>query len=246
MIKRSLMAGALLLAGAGPVWAQDTAVRREPRVLTVNGMGIVQRQPDRAVVLVAVESRAATAQAAAAANARKMDAVYAALRKMGIVPPKVATISYELQPQYSQPTERGPEPFVPQIVGYVAINMVRVESDSVLRAGAIIDAVIPAGANRIANLSFELRDPDAARLEALKVAVQKARAEAEVIAAAAGQRLGQPQSISSASGYQPVYRRMEMAHDMALAAPAAPPTPIEAGSLTVTANVNIVYLLEDR
>lgn len=245
MIKRSLMAGALLFAAAAPILAQDTAIRREPRVLSVNGMGIVQRQPDRAVVLVAVESRANTAQAAAAANARKMDAVYAALRKMGIVPPKVSTISYELQPQYSQPSERRAEPFVPQIVGYVAINMVRVETDSVQRAGAIIDAVIPAGANRIANLSFELRDPEAARLEALKIAVQKARTEAEVVATAAGQRLGQPQSISSSSGYQPMYRRMEMAQDMAVAAPSAP-TPIEAGSLTVTANVNIVYLLEDR
>lgn len=246
MSKRSLTAGALLLAVAGPIWAQDTTVRRDPRVLTVNGTGVVQRQPDRAVILVAVESRATTAQAATAANARKMDAVYAALRRMGIVPPKIATISYELQPQYSQPTERRAEPFVPQIVGYVAMNMVRVESDSVQRAGAIIDAVIPAGANRIANLSFELRDPESARLEALRLAVQKARAEAEVVAAAAGQRLGRPQSISSSSGYQPMYRRMEMAQDMAMSARAAPPTPIEAGSLTVTANVNIVYLLEDN
>lgn len=245
-MKRSLLAGAFVLAAAGQLWAQEPVVRREPRTLHVSGMGIVQRQPDRAVVLVAVESRAATAQAAAQENARKMDAVYAALRHIGVVPPKVQTISYELHPQYSQPDPRRgePEPFVPRIVGYVAMNMVRVETDSVLRAGPIIDAAIAAGANRIANLSFELRDQESARMEALRLAVQKARAEAEVVASAAGQRLGPPQTITSSSGFQPMYRRMEMAQDMA--APAMPPTPVEAGSLTITANVNIVYLLEDR
>ena len=245
-MKRLITTVTLVLACAGSLTAQQPIERRDPRVLSVTGTGIVQRQPDRAVIMVAVESRAPTAQEAAAANARKMDAVYTALRRVGVVPPKVQTISYELHPQYSQPDRTTREAYVPRIVGYVAMNTVRVETDSVLRAGAIIDATITAGANRIQSLSFELRDPEAARLEALKLAVQKARAEAEVVAAAAGQRLGSPQSISSSSGWQPAYRRMDAMQEMAVSAPAAPPTPIEAGSLTITANVNIVYLLEDR
>jgi len=246
-MKRYLMTAALLLAAAGQLGAQQTEViRRDPRILSVTGTGTVQRQPDRAVVLVAVESRATTAQAAATANATKMDAIYAALRRMNIVPPKVATISYELQPQYNQPDQRNGGEYVPRIIGYVAVNMVRVEVDSVPRTGSVLDAVIGAGANRIANLSFELKDMESARLEALRIAVQRARAEAEVVAEAAGQKLGSPQSISSSSQWQPqpMYRRDVMAVEVGMAAP--PPTPVEAGNLTIQASVSINYLLEDR
>lgn len=239
-MKRHLSAFLLMFAAAAPLAAQE---HEQPRTLNVTGTGTVQRQPDRAVVLVAVESRATTAQQAASENARKMEAVYAALKRVGIVPPKVSTVSYELQPQYNRPDQRGGE-YTPRITGYVAVNMVRAEVDDVLRVGAAIDAVIAGGANRIANLSFELKDTDAARLEALRIAVQKARAEAEVVAAAAGQKLGAPLSISSSSHWapQPMYRRDAMAEVAAI----APPTPVEPGSLTIQASVSINYKLEDR
>lgn len=237
--------GVVMVLAATPAFAQQPDVRREPRVLTVSGTGIVQRQPDRAVIMVAVESRAPTAQQAAQANASKMDAVFAALRKVGIVPPKVQTVSYGLQPEYGQPDPKSPYQNVPRIIGYVANNMVRVQVDSIARAGSVIDATVASGANRIENLSFELRDAEAARLDALRAAVERARAEAEVLAAAAGQKLGPPLSISSSSGWQPreMYRR-----DVMLSAARSPetPTPIEAGNLTVTGTVNITYLLEDR
>jgi uncharacterized protein YggE len=244
MTQRYLMTAALLVMAVAPLSAQQPETRREPRTLNVTGTGTVQRQPDRAVMLVAVESRAANAQEAAQNNARKMDAVYAALRKLGIVAPKVQTISYELHPEYGRPDPRAENPDAPRVTGYVATNMVRVQVDSIPRVGTVIDATIAAGANRVANLSFELRDPEAARLEALRVAVQKARAEAEAVATAAGQKLGPPQSISSSSGWQPQPMYRAVAMEGLQAAPA--PTPIESGNLSIVANVSITYLLEDR
>lgn len=243
-MKPYMLTAALMLA-ATPHFASAQDQKHEPRVLSVSGSGTVSRQPDRAVVLIAVESRATAAQEAAQTNARKMDAIHAVLRRMNIAPPKVQTVSYELQPVYSQPTERTQGEFVPRVIGYVSVNLVRVEIDSVARVGGAIDAAIAAGANRIANLSFELRDPESARLDALRSAVQKARAEAEAIAAAAGQRLGNPLSINSSSSWQPipVYRRNV---EMAMAASAGPPTPVEGGNLSITAVVNMNYELLDR
>ncbi|HEY5957683.1 MAG TPA: SIMPL domain-containing protein, partial [Polyangiaceae bacterium] len=76
MTKRYGSALALLLLIAAPALGQEQpAPSKLPRLLSVSGTGTVQRQPDRAVLTVAVESRAATAQEAAQANARKMDAV---------------------------------------------------------------------------------------------------------------------------------------------------------------------------
>ena len=228
---------AMLLAAPLPVMAQVPQTP-PPRTLSINANATVERAPDQATLLLAVESEAGNAQQAASANATKMDRLMAALRALNIPAAKIRTVSYELQPQYAQ--DRGEQP---RIASYRALNQVQVVLDAVDRVGPTIDASLNAGANRIAGLSFGIKDAQGARLEALSKAVEKARAEAEVIARAAGQTLGEPLSIST-DGYFPQpprpmmqYARAEM--DMAAAAP----TPVNAGTLEIGATVSIVYRL---
>jgi uncharacterized protein YggE len=214
------------------------------RTVVVNATAAVEREPERAVVLLAVESQGPTARQASATNATKMDAMLAALRKAGIPGPQIRTVSYTLQPEYSRPGRDDPQK-PPVISSYRAINMVQVTVDTVSKAGGVIDTALQAGANRVANLSFELRDPEAAHLEAVRMAVRKAQAEAQALAEAAGQRLGPPLNMSSGGYSVPRYARaMDMVMEAQAAAP--PPTPIEAGTLTITANVSITYRLEAR
>ena len=228
---------AVMLAAPLPALAQVPQAP-PPRTLSINANATVERAPDQATLLLAVESEAGNAQQAAAANATKMDRLMAALRQLNIPAAKIRTVSYQLQPQYAQ--DRGEQP---RIASYRAMNQVQVVLDAVDRVGPTIDAALNAGANRIAGLSFGIKDAQAARLEALSKAVEKARAEAEVIARAAGQTLGEPLSIST-DGYFPppprpvmAYARAEM--DMAAAAP----TPVEGGTLEIGATVSIVYKL---
>src|SRR5690606_12584202 len=108
----------------------------------------------------------------------------------------------------------------PRVGGYRAVNMVEIRVDSLDELGAIIDAAIAAGANRVASLHFELQDMESARLEAIGLAVEKARREAEVVARAAGQRLGLPHSIQTSSEVpfpRPMYAERAVAMDMAQA-----------------------------
>lgn len=222
---------------AGPLAAQE---REEPRTVTVNAVAQVERAPDRAVGLLAVESQAETAQAASQQNAQTMESVIAALRSAGISGDVIRTTGYQLNPVYI-PAQRGESG--ERISGYRAVNMVEIKVDSLPRLGAIIDAAIGAGANRVASLRFELRDMDGARLEAIAQAVEKGRREAEVVARAAGQQLGLPMSIHTSSDFpypQPMYA---MERSVAMNAPQAS-TPIETGTLTITANVTLVYRLE--
>lgn len=227
---------AVMLAAPLPAMAQAPQAP-PPRTLSINANATVERAPDQATLLLAVESEAGNAQQAATANATKMDRLMAALRQLNIPAAKIRTVSYQLQPQYAQ--DRGEQP---RIASYRAMNQVQVVLDAVDRVGPTIDAALNAGANRIAGLSFGMKDPQSARLEALSKAVEKARAEAEVIARAAGQTLGEPLSIST-DGYFPPprpmmsYARAEM--DMA----AAVPTPVEGGTLEIGATVNIVFKL---
>ena len=213
------------------------------RTVVVNATASIEREPERAQVLLAVESQATTARQAAAANATKMDAVIAALRRAGISGPNVKTVSYSINPEYARsPRDDAQKP--PVIASYRAINMVQVTVEPVSKTGEIIDIALQAGANRVHNLSFELRDPDAAHRDALRLAVAKAQAEAQVMAEAAGQRLGPPLQMSSGGYAIPRYAR-DMAGEVMMAqAPA--PTPIEGGTLTIMANVSITYRLESR
>ena len=87
-----------------------------------------------------------------------------------------------------------------------------------------------AGSNRITSLTFEARNPDPARLEAVRQAVAKARAEAEAAAGVLGVALGAPLEVNIGMdyGYPPPAPMMRMegaAYDMVQSAP----TPIERG-----------------
>jgi uncharacterized protein YggE len=233
---RSIRASALLsllLPAAG--LAQQAA---EPPTVTVGASATVEREPDRAVVTLAVESEAPMAQAASQANAAAMSRVITALRRAGLTGTSVRTISVQLMPVYA-PTTDGNKP--PKITGYRAVNMVQATIDSIPRVGPVIDAAISAGANRVAGISFELKDAESARLEALAKAVEKARREADVVARAAGRRLGPALNISfggDVSPPRPYYAERAMA--MAQAAE----TPVEGGTLQISANVNVVFRLD--
>ncbi|HEX6306999.1 MAG TPA: SIMPL domain-containing protein [Longimicrobiales bacterium] len=236
MIRR-YMIGLMLLAVPAAAAAQETPDR--PRTLTVSTTGTIEKEPEIGVVMLAVESEAPNARAAAEANAERMTQLVTALRRAGVPERDIRTVSYELRPEYARQTERTEEP--PRIAGYRAINMVQVTVDTVARLGGIIDTAIGSGANRVMNVSFRLRDAHAAHIEAAAIAMRNARREAEALAEAAGERLGPALNITT-GGYHtppppmPVYAAREM--DMAVAA-----TPVETGTLTVVATVNVVYQL---
>jgi uncharacterized protein YggE len=214
-----------------------------PRTITVSASGTVEREPEQGVVLLAVESESTNAKTAAEANAAKMAQLIAALRRTGIADRHIRTLSYELRPEYAQQVRDTREP--PRIAGYRAINMVQVTVDTVTRMGGIIDVAIASGANRVDNIHFRLRDHQAAHIEAVAIAMRNARREAEAVAQAAGERLGPALNINT-GGYMPppppmpaMYRR-DMVMEQAMA-----PTPVEGGTLSVTANVTVVFKLLD-
>jgi uncharacterized protein YggE len=223
----------LLLAAPAAAFAQQPP---KPPTLSVDGFASVEREPERGVLTLAVETESTTARDAARANAEAMTRVTGELRRSGIPPTMIRTTAYGLEPVYA-PAQRDS---APRITGYRAFNGVRVTIDSIGRIGATIDAAIAAGANRVASLSFELRNPDEAREAALAEAMARARREAETVARAAGRKLGPPIEIQVGSasvgpGPMPGAR-------FALQAEAV--TPVEGGTITVTASVHVVFRLD--
>jgi uncharacterized protein YggE len=227
---------AVLALAALPAAAQQP--QPEPAI-TVQGMAEVRIPSDRARLNFMVETQTRSAREAAQQNAERMDRVVRALREAGGTTVTVETGGYELHPVYSQIGRD--ESGVPTIEAYRAVNHVMVRADDLARVGGLIDAAISAGANRISSLTFEARDPEPARLEAVRQAVGKARAEAEAAAGALGVPLGPPLEVNVGMDYpypppSPLYREA-MAMDMAQAAP----TPIQPGEQVVRANVSVRY-----
>jgi uncharacterized protein YggE len=215
------------------------------RTITVSGTGTVLRQPDQAVVNLAVESFAATAEQAAAENADKMDAMLKAIRQAGIPQDKIRTTSYQLNPEYDYSQPPSPrQPGEQRLLGYRAMNMVMVTIDDIRRVGPVIDAAIKAGGNRVMGINFQLKDPESARQDALRQAVQKARREAETLAAASGEKLGELVALNTAPIVEqpiPMFRRAE-----AVSMAATAPTPVEPGQLEVQASVTAMYRISGR
>lgn len=213
------------------------ALAEQPPVssIRVTAEGKVTAKPDRVEIDIGVVTRAPKSQDAAAQNARQVDAVLAAVRQATGSTATLKTVSYTLTPEYQYHSAAGSSGGEPTLIGYTAANTVQVTLDDLARIGGVIDAATRSGANQVQNIRFTLRDQDAVRAEALRQAAARARAEAEVLAAALGVRVervlhAEENSPRVAPLYQPMARAV---------ASAPVPTPIEPGSLDVNAEVTL-------
>jgi len=227
---RCLVAVLLACAGAASPARAQPAPASPVSSIRVTGDARVTARPDRVQIDIGVTTRAAQSQEAASQNAREVDAVLAAVRKA--TPAAVLkTISYSLNPTY-QYHPKGEEP---TITGYSAVNVVQVTLDDLAKIGTVIDSATQAGANHVQGIQFTLRDQDAVRAEALRQAATRARAEAEVLAAALGLKVVRVLAVEENSPrVMPVRAYLGGQRTMATA---AAPTPVEAGTLDVTADV---------
>lgn len=179
----------LVLALALPLPAaaaaqQPTAPAVQLPQIVATGDGEAQVAPDRAYLDVAVETSAATAVEAAAENARLMATVREAIRRAGVPDAAVSGGGYYVAANTTYDGGRQRQE------GYRAANSLRVEMERFERMGAVVDAALAAGANRIADVRYTVRDPGPARRQAIEAAVARARTDAEAMARAAGGTLG--------------------------------------------------------
>jgi uncharacterized protein len=160
--------------------------------ITASGSSDLLVAPDRAVFVIMIDSDAASAATAGADNARVHAAVTAALIRAGAHLDQISSIGYSLEPrpQYN---------LNPTPPGYRVTSSIRVEMSRLEQLGAWIDAVLAAGATRIGPIQFEPKDAEAARQQALALAVRNAHADAEAMAIAAGGALGPLEELSAQS-----------------------------------------------
>ena len=166
-----------------PVLHGQQPTAAEVPQLVVTGYGEVAVAPDRATIDIAVETRAPTASGAAAQNARRQRAVLDTLRASGVAAADLSTVGYSVNPEYGPRDEADRR-------GYVATNVVRVETRALDKVGALLDAALAAGANRINEVRFSSSRHAVMRDSATSLAIANARRTAESMARATGAQLG--------------------------------------------------------
>lgn len=209
------------------------------RLLPVTAVSEIKMAPDTATITAGVLTTGKNASETATENAAKMTAVFDALNRASIPRSQIQTTQLSLSPQYDYETKKKP-----RIKGYIANNIVTVETQDLNKITPIIDALVSAEANNVRSVQFSLSDPDAAKAKVLEEAIKKARAKAQLIARSAGVTLGQLQSINvDSGGYSPYNRNYDeiVVTGGGGGGGGGVSTPVSQGELTVKATVNLVY-----
>jgi uncharacterized protein YggE len=234
-VRSALVIIAGVVVGVSPMRAggQSSApmIGVVPTLVTA-GQGEAKVTPDRASLLVNVQTRASTAAAAGAENAQRSRSVLDALLRLGIPKEQLSTEGYSVYPEMQYNSTGGS----PRVTGYVVTNTVRAETRHPEQAGTMIDVSLGAGANLINSLSFYASNIDEPRRQAIAAAVASARADADAMARAAGGSLGHLVELSTQGPTippRPMYDLAARGKTMQVE------TPVSPGQQTVSVYVNV-------
>ncbi len=223
---------ALVLTACGSGGGLTTTPAEQPRVISVNGTGVVTLTPDMATIQIGVNTENASAERAVAENTQQADAIRAALDGFGIAEEDIQTSNFSIYPRQDYDING-------QITGvtYVVQNTVTVTIRDLDSFGRVLDAVVRSGANNIYGITFDVADREAAYALALEAAVANARARAEIMAAAGDVQLGEVVNINAyvGGGGGVVYAETRALDAAGGAVPIAP------GSLNITLDVQVVF-----
>ena len=219
-----------ILLGASLTVLPLSAMADEGRI-TVSGSATVYRAPDLASISLGGMSQEVTAAEAMAKNSTVMRGVIDRLKEAGIEDRLIQTSGLSLSTDWTPSKEGVPA----KISSYSANNTVKARVTDLTLLGPALDAAVKDGANQLNGVRIELAEPAPALNEARKLAVQEARAKAELIAETAGVKLGKIIEITEGGGYggddMPRFSLAE----------ASSPFPVQQGEVSYSATVNIVW-----
>lgn len=210
------------------------------RSIHVTGSGSVTGEPDIATLYLGVSVEKESVEEAREEAASTMTAVIDSLKANGIAENDIQTENFSIYPQYDWKDEGR------VLRGYRVNNSVRAKIRELETLSDIIDDAIGAGGDIVVvdSIQFMIEDPTPLQAQARVLAVKNAEAKAQTLAEASGVTLGKPITITETT--RTVGPPIAYAETAEFAADdgARSATPIQAGELTVTINVTLVYEIE--
>ncbi len=252
--KAYLLAGILILGilvfFVGQIVLQNKQIDQQNQYqFTVSGQGKVYAKPDVALLNLGVKVDGNTVADVTKSGNDKMNAVVAAIKKMGVDDKDIQTTNYNLSPVYENTivpmTYSAMMPNIPvksssNLKGYSLEQDVQVKIRDFDKIGQIMSQATSIGANLISDLQFTIDNPEQFREQARAKAIAEAQENARNLAKESGIGLGKLINIYENYNPYPIYNKaMGMGGAVADSAPAAPT--IQPGQQEIDVTINLTY-----
>jgi uncharacterized protein len=217
--------------------------------VTVQGSGQATLPPDVARVSFTVQNTKVSVADAQAATTKQANAALEFVKSQEIADKDVTTLSYNISPQYSYPNPCALSSSVPcssyigtpKITGYQVSETIQVTLRDLTKVGDLLAGLGKLEVQNISGPAFALDDPTAGYDAARADAINKAKAQATLLAKQLGISLGKIVNFSESSGrysYSTYSSGMGVSDSSAKIAPVPS---IPTGENTYDASVSITY-----
>jgi uncharacterized protein YggE len=220
-----------------PVSAQEPVAVSIPTIITT-GDAVIRRAPDQAFVTLAVETRAKSPRDAQRMNADVMASVLQKLTGASIPKDAIRTTGYSINQEFDYTDGRR----VPR--DYTARNGLEVRVDDVNRTGDILDAIVDGGATTVVGIHFDVKERISVERDALRLAVEDARARAEALAAGAGRTIDRVLRIEDSRATPRAIAPTAVMARAPSPAPAQTPTSIDPGLVEVHGQILLTVAIK--
>ncbi len=234
---KKLIAGLFAITLLFTTQLQASAEQVERPSVTVTGHAEMAVVPDIAYISLGIVTTASDVAKAKAENDATMNRIYTAVELLGINKEQIQTSGFSIQPQYKQNTKNDDATV---ISGYRVQNTVTVKVTDFAQISQVIDASSQAGANQINGLRFAVNDESSLKDQLLAKAILDGKHKAALIAETLGGSLGQATSVNLNGYSSPMSENVRL-----YKADMASSTPISAGTLSISADVNMAFQLNN-
>ena len=240
------LALAVVVVMAGGACAQDddtNAIDDTPH-LTIVGTAVREVAPDLATITLGVSNRRPTAKAAADATAASAQKLVDAAIAQGIADADIQTQSVNLAQAFEDQHDAQGRYSGRVPAGFEASNTIAIRIRDLAKAGVLAQDLIDKGANSFDGIAFSVEHPQPILDQLAAEAVTNARRQAEMVAQAAGVKLGRVLLVERPAPESPGGRVYAPMARLAAAAPKA--MPVEAGTQGLAADMEVTWAIDQR
>ena len=183
MMRYLILSGIVVALAAGAVVGSTS---EQATKIVTTGVGVATARPDYADVVAWVRATEKTATQSTQQAATTYQGLVRQVGSLGVAQSDVITQQFSVAQEWKRDENGRPKEFV----GYTTGHQLRIRVNNREKVGEVIDASISAGARSVEKIEFGSTKADSAQQVALAAAVRDARQRAEIMAEAAGGRLG--------------------------------------------------------
>lgn len=210
-----------------------------PRTISIDGLGKVSSPPTIAQISTGVVSEGdLNIGKTQKQNTDKMNALVVALKTLGIADKDLQTANYNISPRYDYTDGKS------RITGYTVSQELSVKVRDLTKVSDVFQKAGELGANQVTGPNFTIDDPETARAEARKLAIENAKQKAEVLAKSLGVKILRVATFYESSGGEPVPMMNYAKSDLGIGGGATAAPQIQSGTLDVVSNVSVTYEIE--